>query len=283
MESAGLLAVCLRKVKGLSKAKVLSAAWVWTEPHSMRLKIAVDVEKSVLDGKMQLKQRVIIEFMIKHKQCLDCIRENSDHIWGAQVQLRQKSVHKTSLASLEALLTRGGFHNIMLGAEMSKHGMDFFFRNRSQAEKVVNFISSNLPTKIKISQRLVSTDVRSNISKYEHVYLVEVPSISKGDLVFIPKSSGQAAEIMLVSKVSTSVHLINPTTMKKLELISSKFFSNPLKALRTSNELVSYIVLDAEPLASSDGHHFHSGARGGNDKSELKASGLLAEIEVCSL
>jgi nonsense-mediated mRNA decay protein 3 len=281
-----LLAVCLKKIKGLSKTKIINAVWVWTEPHSKRLKIAVDIEKPVLDGKMNIQQRVIIEYIVRNKQCLECIREASDHSWGAMIQLRQKSDHKSSLMALETLLTRAGLHNIMLGAEVSKNGMDFYFRNRSQAEKLVNFISSNLPTKIKQSQRLVSTDSHSGQSKYEHVYLIEVPSLCKGDLVKVGKSGGVPAELMVVSKVSTSLHLISPTTLRKLEISSSKFFSNPIKAIRSSYQQVMFVVLDIEPVNPSDMSTMRSNEYD-YDESTLKtnaystAGGLLAEAEVC--
>lgn len=38
LESASLLALCLKKIAGLDKpgVKVLDAVWVWTEPHSKR-------------------------------------------------------------------------------------------------------------------------------------------------------------------------------------------------------------------------------------------------------
>lgn len=43
LESAGLMSACLRKIAGLStgKMKLINASWVWTEPHSDRLKISV--------------------------------------------------------------------------------------------------------------------------------------------------------------------------------------------------------------------------------------------------
>ncbi len=39
LESKELLAACLRKIPGLSKVKLIDAVWIWTEPHSLRLKV----------------------------------------------------------------------------------------------------------------------------------------------------------------------------------------------------------------------------------------------------
>ena len=88
----GLLALCLKKLGAVSKAKILDAAWIWTEPHSRRLKLYVDVEKVVLDGKMNVQQRIVAEFVLKSKMCNDCMRSESDHSWGAMIQLRQVGV-----------------------------------------------------------------------------------------------------------------------------------------------------------------------------------------------
>ena len=88
-DSPGLLALCLRRVSSAGKAKILDAAWIWTEPHSRRLKLFVDIEQAVMDGKMNVQQRIVAEFTIKTKMCPDCIRSESDHSWGAVIQLRQ--------------------------------------------------------------------------------------------------------------------------------------------------------------------------------------------------
>ena len=50
LESKTLMAACLRKIPGLSKVKLVDAAWVWTEPHSMRLKVKLTVQKEVIHG-----------------------------------------------------------------------------------------------------------------------------------------------------------------------------------------------------------------------------------------
>lgn len=39
LESRELLTLCLKKLKGLNRLKLIDAGFVWTEPHSMRLKV----------------------------------------------------------------------------------------------------------------------------------------------------------------------------------------------------------------------------------------------------
>ena len=38
-ESKELLSICLKRIKGLNKVKLVDASFIWTEPHSRRLKV----------------------------------------------------------------------------------------------------------------------------------------------------------------------------------------------------------------------------------------------------
>lgn len=46
-ESRELLTVCIKRLKGLNKVKLVDAAFVWTEPHSKRIKTKLTVQKEV--------------------------------------------------------------------------------------------------------------------------------------------------------------------------------------------------------------------------------------------
>lgn len=258
-ESPGLMALCLRKVTGLNKVKLIDAYWIWTEPHSKRLKIAIDIEKAVLDDKLTLRQKLEVEYVVKNRQCLECIREASEHTWGSQIQLRQRNQNSSSLIQLESALTKAGMHNLMLSVDVVKYGMNLFFKNKNQAEKVVNFISALLPVRVKSSKKMVSSNKQSNTQKYEYVYMVDVIPLCKHDLVYITKemrlpsslsasSSSNAGEFMIVEKLSSSLHLVNPLTLHRIEMTASKYFAMtiPLTAVMNSKQLVSYIVLDLE-------------------------------------
>lgn len=47
LESRELLTICLKKLKGLSKVKLVDANFIWTEPHSKRLKVKLTIQKEV--------------------------------------------------------------------------------------------------------------------------------------------------------------------------------------------------------------------------------------------
>lgn len=47
LESRELLAICLRKLKGLKEVRLVDAGFIWTEPHSKRLRVKLTVQKEV--------------------------------------------------------------------------------------------------------------------------------------------------------------------------------------------------------------------------------------------
>ena len=82
-ESPELLAVCLKHMPALGShaepnIKVVDAMWVWTEPHSMRLKVRLTVRATIKGVLVQ--QRVLVELKIHFKQCLECNREYTNRV-----------------------------------------------------------------------------------------------------------------------------------------------------------------------------------------------------------
>mmetsp|Transcript_37505 Transcript_37505/g.27258 ORF Transcript_37505/g.27258 Transcript_37505/m.27258 type:complete len:141 (+) Transcript_37505:150-572(+) len=49
LESAELLQICLKNINGLKRVKMVDAAFIWTEPHSRRIKVRLTVQKEVLN------------------------------------------------------------------------------------------------------------------------------------------------------------------------------------------------------------------------------------------
>jgi len=47
LESRELLGLCLKVLRGLNKVRLVDAAFVWTEPHSRRIKVKVTIQKEV--------------------------------------------------------------------------------------------------------------------------------------------------------------------------------------------------------------------------------------------
>lgn len=102
--------VCLRKIHGLHKGvKLIDAAWVWTEPHSMRLKIKLVVQKEIMNNAV-VQQSTICEFTIRNQQCKHCEASFATGAWHAIVQVRQRVHHKRTFYYLEQLILKHHAH-----------------------------------------------------------------------------------------------------------------------------------------------------------------------------
>jgi NMD protein affecting ribosome stability and mRNA decay len=79
--------------------KVVDALWIWTEPHSMRLKIRVTV-RAMVEG-VELQQRIPVEWKIHFLQCNACNREYSNRVSTiVQYSTVQYIVHCTAVNEL---------------------------------------------------------------------------------------------------------------------------------------------------------------------------------------
>jgi len=48
LESRELLALCLKRLKGLNKVRLINAQFIFTEPHSKRIKLQLTIQKEVI-------------------------------------------------------------------------------------------------------------------------------------------------------------------------------------------------------------------------------------------
>lgn len=69
--------------------RLIDAGFVWTEPHSKRLKVKLTIQKEVQSGTV-LQQVFIVDFVVQGQMCTDCHRVEAKDYWRAVVQVRQK-------------------------------------------------------------------------------------------------------------------------------------------------------------------------------------------------
>ena len=147
LESAELLALCLKKLKGLSKVRLTDAHFIWTEPHSKRLRISLTVQKEVLTSTI-LEQTFEIEYLVQHGQCTDCARLAAKNTWRAAVQVRQKVHHKRTFLFLEQLILKHGAQKDTISVKEIRDGLDFFYASRNHAAKMVEFLTGVVPVRL---------------------------------------------------------------------------------------------------------------------------------------
>ncbi|GJW96268.1 NMD3-like protein [Tanacetum coccineum] len=256
LESKQLLGFCVRRLKNLSKLKLIHAEFVWTEPHSKRLKVKLRVQKEVLNGAV-LEQAHVVEYVVHDQMCDSCSRSqaNPDQ-WVAAVQLRQHVSHRRTFFYLEQLILKHDAAVRAIRIKQMDQGIDFFFSSRSHAAKFVDFVGKVAPVKSRHDKQLVSHDPKSNNFNYKYTFSVEICPICREDLVCLPPklvaNLGNLGPLVVCTKVSNSVALIDPLTLRHCYLDADQYWRASFKSLLTSKQLVEYIVLDVDVVSSAE-------------------------------
>lgn len=255
-ESRELLALCLKRLRGLHKVRIVDASFIWTEPHSRRVRVKLTIQDSVSDGVL-LQQSFEVVYVVAWQQCSECAKSYTANVWRASVQVRQKVLHKRTFLYLEQLILKHGAHRETINIKEAKDGIDFFFSARNQAEKFVDFLKSVVPVNVKKSQELISQDVHTSKKSYKFTFSVELIPICKDDLVCLPiplaKQIGNISPLVLCYRIGTTVNLLDPNTLQTADIGSPIYWRAPFTALAEAPDLVEFIVLDCEPLGPTRG------------------------------
>ncbi|KAI8326046.1 NMD3-domain-containing protein [Martensiomyces pterosporus] len=259
LESRELLALCLKKLKGLVKVRLIDAGFIWTEPHSRRIKVKLTIQKEVFAATI-LQQSFEVEFVVASMMCPDCTRVMAQNTWKAMVQVRQKVDHQRTFFYLEQLILKHNAHQDTINIKEVKGGLDFHFAQRSHAIKMVEFLGSMVPTRSKTSEQLISTDIHSSTSNYKFTYSVEIIPICKDDLVVLPKkianSLGHIAPLTLCTRVGSSVHIIDFKTLQQSDVSGLVYWrSEDVTPVCSMRDLKEFYVMDVDLLGPRAGRY----------------------------
>ncbi|RYO98924.1 hypothetical protein DL764_006957 [Monosporascus ibericus] len=213
-ESRELLALCLKKLRGLQKVRIVDASFIWTEPHSRRVRVKLTIQDSVSDGVL-LQQSFEVVYVVAWQQCPECAKSYTANVWRASVQVRQKVLHKRTFLYLEQLILKHGAHRETINIKEAKDGIDFL---------------SAVPVNVKKSQELISQDVHTSKKSYKFTFSVELYYVT-----------------------GTTVNLLDTNTLQTADISSPIYWRAPFTALAEAPDLVEFIVLDCEPLGPTRG------------------------------
>ena len=275
LESRDLLALCLRKIPQLKRnVKLTDAAFVWTEPHSRRVKMKLTIQKAVIGG-LLMEQTFVVEFVVRGKTCEDCVRSEQTGVWTAAVQVRQRRPHARTLYFLEQLILKHMAHAKAIGIKTHPEGMDFFFKDRSHGRTFCSFLEAMVPCRIvKPSKHLVSGDIRSNVFHYKFTFLAEIIPICKDDLVILPKwtatKCGAMHSLALITKVNQGLSILEigatgkaaHSSLKTANIDSLRYWKAPFRHLIGNRQLVEFTVLDIELIRTREAAAAAASCRG---------------------
>ncbi|OMH80544.1 60S ribosomal export protein NMD3 [Zancudomyces culisetae] len=262
LESRELLSLCLKKLKGLQKVRLIDASFVWTEPHSRRIKISITIQKEVFAATI-LQQKFEVEYIVGYQQCPDCTKIMAKNTWKATVQVRQKVDHQRTFLYLEQVIIKHNMHVDTTNIKVVKGGLDFQYGSRNQAIKMVDFLSSIVPIRSKTSEQLISHDIHTSISNYKFTYSVEIVPMCKGDLVCMTKkvagSLGQISPLVLCIKVGPQLKVMDFRTLQTADISATTFWrAEEIASISSSKSLKEFYVLDVEPVSDDHGRSKYS-------------------------
>ncbi|CAH3020907.1 unnamed protein product [Porites evermanni] len=255
LESRELLALCLKKLKGLNKVRLVDAGFIWTEPHSKRIKVKLTIQKEVVNSTI-LQQVFVVEFVVQNQMCDACHRQAAQDYWKAVVQVRQKTSHKKTFFYLEQLILKHSAHQNTVKIKQESDGVDFFYASRADARKFVEFLQSVVPCRYKTSEKLISHDVHNNTYNYKYTFSVEIVPVCREEIICLPlkvsRSLGNISQIVICNRVNTSLQLIDPVTLQTADVTAPNFWRFPFKSLCTYKQLTEFMVLQIEPVESQN-------------------------------
>mmetsp|Transcript_101332 Transcript_101332/g.291975 ORF Transcript_101332/g.291975 Transcript_101332/m.291975 type:complete len:528 (-) Transcript_101332:163-1746(-) len=252
IESRELLGVCLKRIKGIGKdVRLVDASFIWTEEHSMRIRVKITVQKEVA-AQSVLQQTMVVEFQIVNQQCEECQKSFTPHAWNAVVQVRQKVPHRRTLIMLEQLILKHDAHAKVLSLKQTPEGLDFHFAQRSHAQRFADFVGSCVPQQVKNSKALTSHDASSNVYHYKYTILCELCLVCSDDIVYVPKGHSSrlngAAPLLLCYKVSNAIRLVDPLTLRSWDVPPPDYFKRPFQTVCHRAHLTEFMVLNVEVL-----------------------------------
>ncbi|XP_056855683.1 uncharacterized protein LOC130505093 [Raphanus sativus] len=252
-ESKDLLSFCINRLKkNLNKVTLTNAEFVWTEPHSKRIKLKLTVQAEVLNGAARLQQSYLVEYTVRDHLCESCSRfhANPDQ-WVASVQLRQHVSHRRSFFYLEQLILRHEAASRAVRIKQVHQGIDFYFGNKSHADRFVDFLGKVVPIDYRQDKQLVSHDVKSCFYNYKYTYSVNICPICREDLIFLPSEVasglGNLGPLVVCTKVSDSITLLDPRTLRCAFLDAREYWRSGFRSALTSRQLVKYLVFYVHP------------------------------------
>lgn len=251
-EGPEMLAYLLKKIPELSKLKLVDAYFIHSEEHSkrVRMKVFIDRTSEVGVGAVEHAEELDVTWVIKGKHCLDCARAASNQTWSCVVQLRQKSKTKQTLLLLEQAILKVGLHEETTDIKGEPDGIDFFFNSRTASLKLVRFIEDYAPSRVKISEQLVTLDKKSSNSRYKFAYSVEIPALNINDLLYVPETLAKKLSITqmcIVLRISQSILLADSRgQVKDLGKVDYFRFAKAIRVLGNSKTQTSFEVVEVD-------------------------------------
>jgi nonsense-mediated mRNA decay protein 3 len=259
LESPELLQICLKKVTGLKDLKIVDSQFLFTEPHSRRIRVSLTLQKEALQGTV-LRQTVIVTFVVNIVQCPQCVEAATprEH-WIANVQLRQAAEHKRTLFWLEQQILKYRAHQGTTKIERVDDGVDFHFADKAAANRFIHFLQQHTPLKYIETMKQVGEDFQNGTQDMRFSYPARVPPVCRQDFVILPqyfvKKTGNQSHCAVVQRMTKIIRLVDPMTANVIDIDASTYWKNEFKPVCTANSLTKFNVINIEKCGPKVGRY----------------------------
>ncbi|KAK6157260.1 hypothetical protein DH2020_011508 [Rehmannia glutinosa] len=208
-ESKDLLAFCLNRLKDLNKVRLVHAEFIWTEPHSKRIKVKLTVQKEVLNGTtfFYLEQLILKHDAAKYAIRIAQTKQGIDFFFNKQ-----------------------------------SHGRKFVEFLREVApirdDEGKKLVSSDTKSNTHVFKYSFSVEI-SPICREDLICLPPEVAISLGNF----------GPLVICNKVTSILTLLDPFTLRQSFLTKEQYWRSSFRALLSCKQLVEYIVLDVEVVS----------------------------------
>ena len=134
--------------------------------------------------------------------------------------------------------------------ESGGHGLNFQFKHRSHAQRLVNFIGDNFLERDLHAKQLISHDEKAATYHYKYTFKVDLAPVCRDDLVILPKALskllGGIGPMVLVYKISKFVHIVDIRTMQTFEIDEKLYYKHIFQATLSRERLSEFVVINIE-------------------------------------
>lgn len=248
-ESAELLALLLNRIQGIpSSCKLVEGEFIWTEPHSLRVRVRVVIEGEVLSGTI-LRQAGVVSFVMEKQQCPNCRKSFTDKTWSCCLQLRQQRErgHVETFKAIEKEFINASLDHFIVSVEEKPLGLDFFFTSKADCKKVMDYLKANYTV------RQNSRQPAKQASSF--TFSMDLAPLKRFDLISVPKGP-KSAGLGIVNKVASSIHCIDPLSASFIEIPASRYWKSQstlfYNVFCSLDQAVEVFVLDVEIEEDTD-------------------------------
>ena len=133
-------------------------------------------------------------------------------------------------------------------------GLDFQFKQNSHSSRLIQFILTHFIAKHNHTRQLISHNEQNNTYHFKYTNILELAPVCRDDLIIMkPKASkclGGIGPLLLIYKVTTSVHMVDIHTMRTFELDGPTYYKHQkeMTTICSRDRLSEFIVINIEDV-----------------------------------